>query len=111
MTALVYDSVSLYMATAKSRSQSKKSLTANGSKTSKSKKRSNKSKNDKNACMRKLSAVLTRFLFALHAGIALWRVSFDYPTSYLYFLAIGLVCLLFEMVFTLVVRQGKEYKW
>nr|CAB3267091.1 transmembrane protein 26-like [Phallusia mammillata] len=62
-------------------------------------------------CAQKTSAVLTRVLFLLHTGIALWRVSLLYDAFYLYFLSIGVGFLLLEMVFTIAVRQGKEYKW
>nr|XP_039263457.1 uncharacterized protein LOC120339405 [Styela clava] len=100
------------MATAKKKSSSKKGLISNGSNSSKSSNKKSAAQDpESGGCLRKLSAILTRVLFALHAGIALWRVSFDYPKIYLYFLSIGLVFLLFEMVFTLAVRQGKEYKW
>ena len=58
------------------------------------------------------AAFLTRLLFLSHTGFALWRVSLQYPSSYiLYLLSIGIACLLVEMVFTIGVRHGKEYKW
>ncbi|XP_076812319.1 uncharacterized protein LOC143459181 [Clavelina lepadiformis] len=62
-------------------------------------------------CFQKISAVLTRVLFILHTSVALWRVWLVYPPHYMYFLCVGIGFLLIEMVFTLAVRQGREYKW
>jgi len=75
------------------------------------KKEVSKARKNNVGCAQKASAVLTRLLFLLHTGIALWRVSLYYPLEYLYFLGIGVFLLLLEMIFTLAVRQGKEYKW
>nr|XP_002120088.1 transmembrane protein 26-like [Ciona intestinalis] len=68
-------------------------------------------KREKVGCVPKVSAVLTRLMFILHATLALWRISELYEPVYLYALSVGLGCLVLEMVFTLAVRQGKEYKW
>ena len=74
-------------------------------------KRSRNSNQTKPSCTIQTTAILTRFLFLLHAGIALWRVSLSYPTEILYFLVIGIAFLLMEMVYTIGVRHGREYKW
>ena len=67
--------------------------------------------NRKKSCTTKFTGVLTRLLFLLHTAIALWRVSIYYPDDILYFLVIGVALLIVEMVYTIGVRHGKEYKW
>jgi len=49
---------------------------------------------------------------AIRKQIAIWRVSLNgYPQETYYFLVIGIALLLVEMVYTIGVRHGREYKW
>jgi len=73
--------------------------------------RRNNRKYENVGCWPKISALLTRVLFMSHTGFALWRVSQVYGDSVLYYLIVGVGCLILETSFTMAVRQGKEYKW
>ena len=75
-------------------------------------KRTGRGRNYENVgCWPKFSALLTRLLFISHTAFALWRVSEVYEETVLYYLIVGVGCLILETSYTMAVRQGKEYKW
>ena len=57
-----------------------------------------------------LKAMITRFLFLIHASIAVWRVSYVAGTDY-WWLSLAFVGLLVETIIVLAVKKGHEWKW
>ena len=56
------------------------------------------------------SAILTRVLFLLHGIVSVHLVVLLKQNTNYYWLCTGLVLLIFESMFTILYRKGKEYK-
>ena len=74
-------------------------------------KRTKRGNNKNDECWPEFSALLARILFISHTAFALWCVCEVYKERVLYYLIVGLGCLILETSYTLGKRQGKEYKW
>ena len=61
-------------------------------------------------CVTLVKAALARFLFAVHALIAIWRVKEQEGDKY-WKLAFGILCLFGEGMHSLCYRRGEELKW
>lgn len=57
-----------------------------------------------------IGAIITRILFIAHGGVVLTMVVNLIPGTEYWYLLIGLCLLGVEMIFTLFVRKGHEYK-
>jgi len=58
-----------------------------------------------------LKAILTRFIFATHGFLAIWRVTAIKGDPYYWYLTASILALAFEGVFTLTIKSNQEWKW
>ncbi|XP_065560541.1 uncharacterized protein LOC136027332 isoform X2 [Artemia franciscana] len=56
-------------------------------------------------------AILTRIIFSAHGFIAIWRVTSIKGDPNFWYLSISLLLLLFEGIFTLTIKENREWRW
>ena len=56
-------------------------------------------------------AILTRFIFAGHGFVAIWRVTTIKSDPAYWYLSISLLVLTFEGIFTLTIKTNQEWSW
>ena len=57
------------------------------------------------------AALLTRLLFAGHSFIAVWRLTDQTDDTRYWALTFLLLLLLFEGIYTVIKRKGREWRW
>ena len=58
-----------------------------------------------------IKALGTRFLFSLHGLIAIWRVVTEKNDPWYWYLATTILILVFEGIYTLLIKETQDWKW
>jgi len=58
-----------------------------------------------------VKAIITRLLFSLHGVVAIYRVVTLKEDPWFWYLAVTILFLAFEGVFTLTIKETQEWKW
>ena len=58
-----------------------------------------------------VNAIFTRIVFAIHCCVSTWKCVDYYKNSVYYLILVGLVVMVAEGVYAIVVRKAKGYQW
>lgn len=58
-----------------------------------------------------VKAIITRLIFSLHGAAAIFKVVMLKDDPWYWYLAITLLLLCFEGIFTLTIKETQEWKW
>ena len=58
-----------------------------------------------------IKAIITRLIFSAHGVVAIYRVVTLKDDLYYWYLAITILLLAFEGIFTLTIKKTQEWKW
>ncbi len=58
-----------------------------------------------------IKAIITRLIFSAHGVVAIYRVVTIKEDLYYWYLAITILLLCFEGIFTLTIKETQEWKW